>query len=218
MRRLSGRDVFIAGVCEAARTRMAPTARRIAGMASFRASSSLPPGLIVQDILCNPGRTGIAVRREGPCSNRRSCRTREAFTADAEACETPHARPRKGRSSTEETDRRKLKRSSSELRQNLNRKPKPNPCEKFGRSFDFRSFGIAFRTSCGTELAFVKTLRERSGSQRPDADGATAPETLRHQDRCVRTIWREAPSWRPPKGKFAARANETLRHRDRWGA
>jgi hypothetical protein len=37
------------------------------------------------------------------------------------------------------------------------------------------------------------TLRERSETHLFDADGATAPETLRQKDCDVRTIWRETP-------------------------
>ena len=39
------------------------------------------------------------------------------------------------------------------------------------------------------------TMRERSRRSffALGADGATAPETLRHKDRDVRTIWRETP-------------------------
>jgi hypothetical protein len=43
----------------------------------------------------------------------------------------------------------------------------------------------------------IETKRFRLG-----ADGATAPETLRHKNRVVRTIWRETPTLVecPPKG------------------
>lgn len=51
-----------------------------------------------------------------------------------------------------------------------------------------------------------KTMRERSkkSSFFFDADGATAPETLRHQDRIVRTIWRETLSCVHRRGYLAA--------------
>lgn len=51
-----------------------------------------------------------------------------------------------------------------------------------------------------------------------DADGATAPETLRQKDRAARTSgeWRFV---RPPKGSRHRHrcASETLRYMDRWG-